>query len=164
MEEKRPWHVGRRSLFFCSRFLTSSVNGLVFSAIRRLGVYAPSGHPLSDFFAYSATNAYALDGHRCLWRKAIFDFFGFFIHRETVAKADEFTMGKPTFLLTTSAIRRLMLMAWAIFLPAPVPCVPYNRLLWQMIGLCVRVGWPLDRAATKSIGTADAVNGMASMK
>ena len=34
-------------------------------------------------------------------------------------------------------------MAKAIFLPAPAPCVPYNRLLRQMIGLCVRIGWPL---------------------
>ena len=118
----------------------------------------------SDIFAYSATNAYALVGHRCLWRKAIFDFFGFFIHRETVAEANGFTMGKPTSLLTTSAMRRLMLMARAIFLPAPVPCVPLNRQPRLTICLCVRVGWPLARAATKSIGTTFAVNGMASMK
>ena len=97
MEEKRPWHVGRRSLFFCSRFLTSSVNGLVFSATRRLGDYDPSGHPLSDIFAYSATNAYALDWHRCLWRKAIFGFFGFFIHCETVAQGRRIHNGEADF-------------------------------------------------------------------
>jgi len=57
----------------------------------RVGILFP------DFFTYPATNAYALDGHRCLWRKAIFGFFGFFIHRETVAKADGFTMGEADF-------------------------------------------------------------------
>lgn len=63
---------------------------------------------LSDFFTYAVTDAYGLIGHPlsdifcysqtwCLWRKAIFDFFGFFIHRETVAKADGFTMEEADF-------------------------------------------------------------------
>jgi hypothetical protein len=99
--------------------------------------------PISIFFAYSATNAYALIGHGCLWHMAILCFSASSIVKPW-HRADEFTMGsrqdaygaRPSgvfgnladiILMSLASFKRQSRHLASHFLPAPIPFMSYNH-------------------------------------